>query len=153
MKKTFHLIAMLAFVAVLGFTSCNKENETRVAKDYTITGLELTQIPNNNLLDSPDIYFKIMNSDKTTIYYTSQTRDDVNSLPVSWSNINCPLKVGTTYIVSFMDENLISDEVIANCQLKLNAVDAPYAGYTSTYTWTASNGVISFKLNLNWSFK
>lgn len=31
MKKTFHLIAMLAFVAVLGFTSCNKK------QTYTVT--------------------------------------------------------------------------------------------------------------------
>ena len=155
MKKSFHLITMLALVAVLGLASCNKE-EDRVATGYTISGLELTKIPNNTTWDvggSPDIFFKIMNSDKTTLYYTSSTKDDVNSLPVSWSNINCPLNVGETYIISFFDEDLLENEIMVNCQLKLSAYDAPYAGYTSTYEWEASNGTISFNLNLNWKFR
>lgn len=150
MKKTIHLIAMLALVAVFGLSSCTKE-EDRIPTGYTISSLELNKITNNNNWDlgsGPDIFFKILNKERTTLYYTSNTRDDVNSLPISWSNMNCPLKVNTDYIVSFLDEDTLDDEVMANCLLNVYSVNAP----RQTYTWTSSDGKISFTLHLTWNY-
>ena len=162
MKKTFHLIAMLAVVSVFGLSSCEKETiqPTLTPVGYTITSLKLTKIPmvdsNNASWDAgvlengaPDIYFEIMDKDKTTTYFTSTYYEDVANLPVSWSNVNKTLQVGTQYVIRFSDyDGLSANDVMANCLLQLKASNAP----DTTFEWTASNGKISFTLGLKWVY-
>lgn len=162
MKKTFHLMALLAFVAVFGLSSCEKETPqpTLNPVGYTITSLKLTNIPmvdgNNASWDAgilengaPDIYFEIMDKDKTTTYFTSTYYEDVTSFPVSWSNVNRTLQVGTQYIIRFYDyDGLSVNDVMADCVLQINASSAP----RTTYEWTAANGKIGFTLGLKWLY-
>ena len=162
MKKTSHLMALLALVAVFGLSSCEKETpqSTLVPVGYTITSLKLTQIPmvdgNNASWDAgilenvaPDIYFEIMDKDKTTTYFTSTYYEDVANLPVSWSNVNKTLQVGTQYVIRFSDyDGLSVNDVMANCLLQIKGTMAP----SSTYEWTATNGKVGFTLGLKWVY-
>ena len=162
MKKTFHLIALLALVAVFGLSSCEKETlqPTLTPVGYTITSLKLTKIPmvdgNNASWDAgllengaPDIYFEIMDKGMTTTYYQSNYYEDVTSMPVSWNNVNKSFNVDTQYIIRFYDyDGLSSNDVMATCLLQLYDNIAP----RTTFEWTDSSGKISFTLGLKWLY-
>jgi len=133
-----------------------KQNPT----GYEITSLKLTKIPmldsNNESWDTglegggnPDIFFKILNEDKTITYYTSNHFNDVNAFPISWTIQGSQLQIGTKYIIQFIDfDDWSSNDIMANC---IWEVKASQEGQT-TINWNAQNGKISFVVGVKWLY-
>lgn len=128
---------------------------------YEITSLKLTKIPmldsDNSSWDTgifsgadPDIFFKIMDYDKVNTFYTSQCINNVSSLPVSWTNTNTQLEIGTQYIIRFLDQDdgIDSDDIMANCVWEIKASQE---GQT-TINWNAQSGTISFVAGIRWVY-
>lgn len=130
---------------------------------YKITSIKLTKIP---MLDSsneswdtgvegngnPDIFFKLLNEDKTITYVTTNHGHDIgiSDLPISWSVVNCPtLEIGKKYIIQFLDfDDWSADDIMANC---IWEVKATQEGQT-TLTWNAQNNTISFVAEIEWLY-
>lgn len=128
---------------------------------YEIKSLKLTKIPmkdsNNASWDTglfgggdPDIFFKIMNEDKTITYCTGEHYTDVSTMPISWTIENTKLQIGTKYIIQFLDydDGVDVSDVMANC---IWEVKASQEGQT-TINWNAQNGTISFVVGIKWLY-
>lgn len=128
---------------------------------YKFTSLKLTKIPmldsNNESWDTglesggyPDIFFKVLNEDKTHTYVSTDHGNEVSNLPISWTIVNCPtLEIGTKYIVQFLDyDEYSADDIMANC---IWEVKASQEGQT-TINWNAQNGTISFVAGIKWIY-
>lgn len=98
----------------------------------------------------PDVYFKIMDGNRTTTYYTSDVKEDV-------SNDNCPMtynvnytlyNLTATYNIAFYDrDNIDDDELMVGCQWTPSTQNDNHNWY---YNWANSNYNISFTLYLSW---
>ena len=129
---------------------------------YEITSLKLNKIPmlasDNSSWDTgifggadPDIFFKIMNEDKTVTYYTSSHYTDVSSFPVSWTLQNPPqMEIGTKYIIRYLDydDGIDSHDIMANCVWQVNASQD---GQT-TINWNSTDGTIKFVAGIRWLY-
>lgn len=157
-------------IYTLHLTAYNSDNQSSVYTMniplttpllFTITYLRLEDIPmrdgNNSTWDpgiidgaSPDIYFKILNSDNM-VRYTSTTKNNVleSNLPVTWNNVNKTLDYSGNYIIRFIDydDDLDGDETMVSCNLNtLNITPG-----VDTYTWSNTTIGVRFVLGISWS--
>lgn len=122
-----------------------------------ITSLKLSEFPaapssgSWDVAGKPDIYFKIMDGNRTTTYYTSATKEDVSNdnCPLYWYNINYTLyNLTATYNISFWDDdNVDDDELMVGCQWTPSSQNNNYA---TSYNWANSSYNIDFTLYLTW---
>lgn len=122
-----------------------------------ITALKLMEFPSApssgswDLAGKPDIYFKIMDGNRTTTYYTSSTLEDVTNsdCPLIWNNVNYTLyNLTATYNISFWDDdNIDTDELMIGCQWTPSSQNN---NYTTYYNWANYSSNIDFYLYLTW---
>lgn len=121
-----------------------------------ITSLTLRKFPaapssgSWDLLGKPDVYFKIMDGNRTTTYYTSDVKEDV-------TNDDCPLaytvnytlyNLSATYNISFYDrDNIDDDELMVGCVWTPSSQNNDHSWY---YNWINTDSDISFTLYLSW---
>ena len=103
-----------------------------------------------DLLGKPDVYFKIMDGNRTTTYYTSEVMEDISNddLPITY-NINYTLyNLQQTYNISFYDrDNIDDDELMVGCVWTPSTQNDNYNWY---YHWINYDSDISFTLYLSW---
>lgn len=133
------------------YISVEKEEPTSVI----ITSLILRQFPAKNgnvdwdLLDKPDVYFKIVDNYQT--YYTSPTKLNIdnNDLPVTFTNIYCTLHdLQSAYRFEFYDEDDFGTD-----PTMFSAIWRPSTendDYSSSYDWVNYSSSIRFTINLSW---
>lgn len=122
-----------------------------------ITALKLMEFPaapssgSWDVAGKPDIYFKIMDGNRTTTYYTSSTMEDVTNAdcPLIWNNVNYTLyNLTATYNISFWDDdNIDTDELMIGCQWTPSSQNN---NYTTYFNWANSSSNINFYLYLTW---
>lgn len=122
-----------------------------------ITSLKLVEFPASpssgswDVAGKPDIYFKIMDGNRSVTYYTSDTKEDVSNAdcPLIWNNVNYTLyNLTATYNISFWDDdNIDDDEQMIGCQWTPSSQNNNYSTY---YNWANSNYDIDFYLYLTW---
>ncbi|MBQ6046787.1 MAG: PKD domain-containing protein [Bacteroidales bacterium] len=130
---------------------------TTTPTQVKITSLYLYEFPaapssgSWDVAGKPDIYFKIMDGNRSVTYYTSSTKEDVSNAdcPIYWSNINYTLyNLSATYNISFWDDdNIDDDELMVGCQWTPSSQNNNYATY---YNWANSNYNIDFIMYLTW---
>lgn len=129
-----------------------KKNEPT---SVVITSLVLRQFPKKNgnvdwdLLDDPDVYFKIVDNYQT--YYTSSTKLNIdnNDLPVTYSNVYCTLHdLQSSYRFEFYDEDDFGTDPCMFSAIWLPSSENN--NYGSSYDWVNYSSEIRFTLNLTW---
>ncbi|MBO4588468.1 MAG: PKD domain-containing protein [Bacteroidales bacterium] len=123
-----------------------------------ITSLTLREFPaapssggSWDVAGKPDIYFKIMDGNATTTYYTSATKEDVvnSDCPLYYTGINYTLyNLTATYRIAFYDDdNIDVDELMVACNWTPSTENNNHG---SSFNWVNSNYDIDFTLYLTW---
>lgn len=130
--------------------------------EFRISSFKLIKIPmldnNNNNWDTgletpaePDIYFKILDREGNTTYYSNRgdVFMNVETLPITWTApVDFTMTIGTEYLIRFMDLDTFGDETMATCIWSVNSESAGAA----EYIWVSSNGKIKFSTGLTWIY-
>lgn len=123
-------------------------------KITSLTLREFPAAPSSGAWDfagKPDIYFKIMDGNMSSTYYTSSTKEDVSNddCPLYYTNINYTLyNLTATYSIAFYDEdNIDTDELMVACSWTPSSQNNNHA---SSYNWYNSSKNIDFTLWLTW---
>ena len=131
-------------------------NESTTYTQVKITSLILREFPAApssgawDFAGKPDVYFKIMDGNRTTTYYTSDVKEDVSNddCPLTY-NVNYTLyNLTATYNISFYDkDNIDDDELMVGCQWTPSTQNNNHSWY---YNWINSSSNINFTLYLSW---